>query len=108
MLGVRVPIDVRPDANGTVAPGGGGMSVTPDDPARLPPHLRPVSHGGLGVLPVFGMPVGGLGLLLSFRPDPRRPDRHGFVEPSRVMTLENLSYWASSFTPKAVRIHGLL
>jgi hypothetical protein len=33
MLGARVPIDIRPDAEGMVGPGRGGMSVSPDDHA---------------------------------------------------------------------------
>jgi hypothetical protein len=89
MLGVRVPLDIAPDEAGNVHPGRGGMSVTPDDPARLPPHLRPISLGGLGKLPVFAIEVGRLGPHARHRPDPRRPTRHGFVEPAISMSLSS-------------------
>lgn len=50
MLGVRVPpsepADVRPGADGRVAPGAGGMSVTADDPFAMPRHLRPAQFRG--------------------------------------------------------------
>jgi hypothetical protein len=87
MLGARVPIDVKVDPDGQVHPDRGGMSVTPDDPARLPPHFRPVSLGGYGKLPVFGIGVARLGERLSYRPDPKKPARHGFVEPALTMPL---------------------
>ena len=88
MLGARVPIDVKPDPAGHVTPGKGGMSVTPDDPGRLPPHYRPIRLGGLGRLPVFQMAVSDLGGGLSYRPDAKKPDRHGFVEPASPMPLD--------------------
>lgn len=43
MLGVRVEgihVDVRPDAQGHVLPGQGGMSVTVDDPLQMPVARR--------------------------------------------------------------------
>lgn len=88
MLGARVPLDITPDEQGKVLPESGGMSVTPDDPAFLPVHLRPKALGGQGKLPVFRVQVAALGALLTYRPDPRTPDRHGFVEPVRVMLLD--------------------
>ncbi len=87
MLGARAPIDIKVDPDGRVHPARGGMSVTPDDPGRLPPHFRPVSLGGYGKLPVFGIAVVRLGERLSYRPDPKRPARHGFVEPGASMPL---------------------
>lgn len=87
MLGARVPIDIKTDPNGHVHPGRGGMSVTPDDPVRLPPHFRPVALGGFGKLPVFGIETSRLGETLSYRPDIKKPTRHGFVEPGAVMTI---------------------
>lgn len=87
MLGARVAIDVKTDTSGQVHPGRGGMSVTPDDPARLPPHFRPLSLGGFGKLPVFGIETIRLGETLAYRPDPRKPLKHGFVEPGTVMPL---------------------
>jgi hypothetical protein len=88
MLGARVPTDIAPDDQGTVSPETGGLSVTPDDPAFLPVHLRPKALGGQGKLPVFKIPVAALGALLAYRPDPKGPDRHGFIEPLRVMLLD--------------------
>jgi hypothetical protein len=77
----------KTDLDGQVHPGRGGMSVVPDDPARLPPHFRPVALGGFGKLPVFGVEATRLGEKLFYRPDPKKPTRHGFVEPSAVMTI---------------------
>lgn len=88
MLGVRVPVDIVPDGSGNVSPGRGGMSVTPDDPRNLPLHFRPLALGGVGKLPVFGVDEGDLGLQLRYRSDPKRPHRHGFVEPASPMPLE--------------------
>ena len=87
MLGVRVSIDVKVDPGGRVQPARGGMSVTPDDPVQLPPHFRPIALGGLGKLPVFGIELSLLGAELSYRPDPKKPLRHGFVEPAVAMRL---------------------
>ena len=88
MLGVRPTVDVRVDAQGGVVGGLRGMSVTPDDPKLLPPHVRPQRFGGKGKLPVFELPIGDLGAMLIFRPDPARPAQHGFVEPSQPMRLD--------------------
>ena len=88
MLGARVQIDVKPDREGMVAPGTGGMSVTPNSPAGLPPHLRPISLGGQTSLPVFWISSTRLGGLLAFQPALKHPDRHGFVEPAMAMKLD--------------------
>jgi len=90
MLGARVPIDVRPDADGKVWPGRGGMSVTPGDPRRLPTHLRPEGlEKGTGRLPVFAIDLDALELFLAFRPDAKKPDKHGYVEPHGPMMLDD-------------------
>ena len=89
MLGARVPIDIKPDASGIVHPAKGGMSVTPNDPSGLPPHLRPLDlPGGQSTLPVFFIPASKLGARLRFQPASRHPERHGFVEPAMAMKLE--------------------
>ncbi|HEX7477298.1 MAG TPA: hypothetical protein VF331_05790 [Polyangiales bacterium] len=88
MLGVRPGVDIRPDAGGKVTGGIGGLSVTPDDPARLPPHIRPARLGGRGKLPVFEIQVATFGPALQYRRDGDHPDRHGFVEPASVTTLD--------------------
>jgi hypothetical protein len=64
------------------------MSVTPDDPALLPPHARPQRLGGLGRLPIFGLETNRLSHALVYRADPDAADRHGFVEPSVRMLFE--------------------
>ena len=86
-LGVRLGIDVHPDAKGQVHPGG-GMSVTPEDPKRLPLHLRPVALGGLSRLPVFYMDVGDLEGCLRYVPSKKKPKRHGQIEPAAPVPLE--------------------
>lgn len=88
MLGARVPIDIRPDKLGKVHSSQGGISVAPDDPAGLPPHFRPSDLGGFGALPIYSISTNALGLVLRFRRDSKKPDRHGFVEPLREMLLE--------------------
>lgn len=52
-LGVRPGTDIRADEGGLVTPTTGGLSTTPDDPALLPPHVRPASLGGFGRLPLY-------------------------------------------------------
>ncbi|MGH7436528.1 MAG: hypothetical protein ACRENE_12715 [Polyangiaceae bacterium] len=89
MLGARVPIDIKPDRDGMVRPGIGGMSVTPNDPSGLPPHLRPISlAGGQSTLPVFVIGASDLGPSLRFQRAKRHPERHGYVEPAMAMKLE--------------------
>ena len=85
-LGVR-ETDIPVDAERIVYPRTGGLSVTPDDPARLPIHVRLPRHGGRGRLPVFEIAFDALGNDLAYSPDPGRPRDHGFVEPSRAMRL---------------------
>lgn len=64
------------------------MSVTPDDPGYLPEEFRPDSLGGIGRLPVFEVSEDDFGEALAVRPDPRRPTRHAFVEPTLPTTLQ--------------------
>jgi hypothetical protein len=85
-LGVR-PRDIQPASDEMVHPGTGGMSVTPDDPARLPPHARPPWLGGLGKLAIFRLEVAALPPSLGVRLDPKHPERHAFIEPATAMTL---------------------
>ncbi len=86
-LGVRPGFDVPATAAGDlVQPGQGGMSVSPDDPLRLPYFRRPPALGGTSKDPVWRLRAADLGPDLNYRPDPAHP-AHGFVEPSRSLTL---------------------
>jgi hypothetical protein len=88
-LGVRVPGDIEPDEIGLVGPGRGGLSVTPDDLAKLPESRLPRELGGRGNQPVWSISLAALGPDLTYRPDPDDPDRHGFVEPAYNMTQDD-------------------
>jgi hypothetical protein len=87
-LGVRPVIDIPVDDEGRVEPESGGMSVARDDPAYLPPHRRPPSHGGTGSDPVWEIDEEELGEALVCRLDVP-PEGHGLVEPLLVMTLDD-------------------
>lgn len=78
----------RDPTTGLVGPGTGGLSVAPGHPGHLPRHRRPSALGGEGDDPVFAIPVLALGPDLTYRPDPAHPTRHGFIEPSRSMPLD--------------------
>jgi hypothetical protein len=87
MLGARPGIDLLV-IDGMVGPGEGGISVSPDDPRRLPSFRRPPELDGTGRDPVFAIDEQDLGPDLIYRPDPRNPDGHGFIEPVRPMPFE--------------------
>ena len=86
-LGVRVPRDIACTPSGTVLPATGGMSVAPNDPKHLPPHRRPLALKGLGRDPVFTVRESILLSSLRYRPDPARPQQHGFIEPATEVAL---------------------
>ena len=54
-LGARPGRDIAVDEDGYVLPGPDGMSVTLDDPTRMPRPRRPRSLGGEGRDPLFQM-----------------------------------------------------
>ena len=83
-LGVRVPGDIKPDAEGRVHPGEGGMSCAPDEPMRLLPHRRPRALLGTSPDSVFALPVPELGEPLSARQD---SPTHVVVEPAASTEL---------------------
>jgi hypothetical protein len=100
-LGVRPGIDlpaILPYE--IVQPGQGGLSVSPDDPMKLPYFRRPRGFQGTGKDPVWAINAAQLGPDLSYRPDPSHPG-HGFIEPIRSMTLDEyqgalvrtISFW---------------
>lgn len=91
-LGVRVPVDIKPDSGGDVHPETGGMSVSPDSFLNIPNYRRPkrIGHGSTGPdsLRIYAIGKDRVSIdNLHLRPDPVRIDKHAFVEPSRVMQL---------------------
>ena len=85
-LGVRLGTDITPTEKGQVDPLTGGMSVAPDNPDHLPPHRKPRALGGTSDWPAWVLDVTSLAERpLSYRADPSKPRKHGFVEPSEPM-----------------------
>ena len=67
-----------------VGPGGGGLSVAPGDPVRLPRHRRPSSLGGTGADPVWMIDSSQLPAALAVRLD---SPSHGLIEPTNPLPL---------------------
>ena len=88
-LGVRPGIDILVGPDCTVVGRAGGMSVAPESRVNLPRHRLPPEDGGTGKDPVWEIGTADLGADLTYREDPLQPGVHGFVEPSRTMTLED-------------------
>jgi len=65
------------------------MSVAPDDPMNLPRHRRPAESGGMGDDPVWEIDSDDLPDLLRYTPDAKDASRHGFVEPTEIMSLDD-------------------
>jgi hypothetical protein len=101
-LGVRVPpaehADIDVGSGGLVEPRTGGMSVAPAWrllPAhRIPRRLRDRFPRASGKNQVFlwrtgegSFTQGPFADRLLFRPDPEKPDKHGFVEPEVGMPV---------------------
>jgi len=84
-LGARPDVDISV-VNGQVEPDNGGISVSPDDPANLPPHRRPPALGGTGRDPVWEIDADDLGPHLRYDED--TPGKHGTIQPAYPMTLE--------------------
>ena len=63
------------------------MSVSPAPPENLPLHRRPPDFGGTGKDPVFAMNTDDLPEELQYRPDPAKPNTHGFITPAYTMTF---------------------
>lgn len=101
LLGVRVgsgETDDIPEENGYVQPGTGGMSVSPSletlPPHRIPRRLqsRIPEATGSNQLHCWSMGEGAfvhssVTERLILRPDPKAPERHGFVEPEQEMPV---------------------
>jgi hypothetical protein len=103
-LGVRVPEDVRPDAEGRVHPGHGGMSFAPRSMWHLPHHRRPRPMGrgssGPAIDRVFALARAVVSSTdLVVRLDPHRPDKHAFIEPSKAVPLPSYEAMLASTRP---------
>ncbi|MFT5431746.1 MAG: hypothetical protein ACI9OJ_002444 [Myxococcota bacterium] len=83
-LGARPGRDIVVEESGFVRPGPNGMSVTLDEPRRLPRHRRPRSLGGEGRDPLFRMCSKTLlPSSLVLRRDEDRPETlHGMLTPA--------------------------
>ena len=87
LLGVRPNIDVFPDSDGTVTPDGEhGMSVAPS-PAVLPPHYRPMFHGGTSILPCWALDLSVLAPTLNHV---STSPTHGVISNVEAMLLDDL------------------
>jgi hypothetical protein len=91
-LGVRTGgrrFDIEVSSAGFVQPEKGGMSVSPPPPENLEEHRRPPKYGGIGKDPVWEIDTEQMTSDLAYRPDPSNPDKHGFIEPSKPMPLDD-------------------
>jgi len=88
-LGVRANLDIPVDEDDYVRPEMDGMSVSPLPPDNLPDHRRPPEFGGTGKDLIWELETDNLPNGLSYRPDPAAPERHGFIEPSSLMSFED-------------------
>lgn len=86
-LGARAR-DIQQHRDGSVYPEQGGMSVSPLPPENLPRHRRPERFGGSGKDAVWALETDELPSQLMYRPDPSKPETHGFIEPAYRMTFE--------------------
>jgi hypothetical protein len=91
-LGVRTTgeyADIQPDENGLVHPGQAGMSVTPENPAKLPVDRLPKAKGGKGKDPVFEISDTDLPAGLTYVPDHSdETGAHGYIVPRCPMPIQ--------------------
>jgi hypothetical protein len=87
-LGLRAG-EIAVSEDGSVEPGGGGMSVSPDTPRYLPPYRRPPKYGGDGKDPVWELETADLPDAVAYVPDVGPRPTHGLLEPAWSMTLED-------------------
>jgi len=87
-LRARIPIDIEPNEDGHVEGNCKGISVVLDL-KWLPPGLRPESHRGYWKGPVFFINSESVSGDLTYTRDPKRPNKHGFIEPTKRMKLDS-------------------
>ncbi|MGH7139418.1 MAG: hypothetical protein ACREHD_27045 [Pirellulales bacterium] len=88
-LGVRPGADVLAVLpQELIQPRLGGLSVSPHHPTNLPYFRCPRQWGGTGKDPVWAIDSSLLGADMIYRPDPNSRT-HGFIEPSKPMTLDD-------------------
>jgi hypothetical protein len=82
--------DVDPDSDGFLYPGGGGLSVAPNDPFHLPDHRRPKGpFRGTGRHPIWAIAEDVLPEELDYRQyPPTELPPHGVIEPSAAMLVD--------------------
>jgi hypothetical protein len=82
--------DVEPDAEGYVDPEPNGLSVSPDNPFNLKEYRLPPEWGGTSrrACAVWCIGETQFGNDIAYQKDPRNPNTHGFLAPSRRMAFE--------------------
>lgn len=103
-LGVRVPRDIEPDAEGRVRPNTGGMSVSPASIWNIPHTRRPrgLGRGSTGPAADRVYSINSTSLTrqeLELRADPRAPTLHALVEPRAETRLETYEGALASTRP---------
>jgi len=97
-------VDVNVSVTGIILPGTGGMSVAPDRPENLHQSFKPSRFGGTGSKPVWVLDVADLPKELVYRPDPKKPSTHGFIEPAVSCTRIDYEKALASLADKWVLI----
>ena len=99
-LGVRVEgsyQDVQLDGEGQVIPGKGGMSVTVDDPSKMPPARRPRwINNGRSEDPLLYIEYHRIQAPLTVRID---RDAHAMIEPTELRLLTDYEKDIASTRP---------
>jgi hypothetical protein len=64
--------------------------------------------GGTGLDDVWAISVSELGGRLVYRPDPDRPEAHGFIEPGETMTLADHQTALAGTRPTWRQVPGVI